>query len=265
MNLHEYQSKKIFAELRHSGADRQGRRHPRRGGRRGASGSAARSGWSRPRCTPAAAARPAASRSRKDLDGVREAAAGMLGQRLVTKQTGAEGLPISQVYVETGSAIAREIYLEPDAEPREGPHRHGRLGRRRHGHRGSRRARAGEDPHRRPSIRPWASRPTRRANWPSASASRARRSREFTKILQGAVQALHRERREPGRGESADRHRATARWWRSTPRSASTPTRCSGIRSWSRCATARRKIRSRHAPPSTTSTTSRSTATSPAW
>ena len=35
----------------------------------------------------------------------------MLGTRLVTKQTGAEGLPISQVYVEEGSAIAREIYL----------------------------------------------------------------------------------------------------------------------------------------------------------
>jgi succinyl-CoA synthetase beta subunit len=37
---------------------------------------------------------------------VEKAAAGMLGQRLVTKQTGAEGLPINQVYVETGSQIA---------------------------------------------------------------------------------------------------------------------------------------------------------------
>jgi succinyl-CoA synthetase beta subunit len=35
----------------------------------------------------------------------------MLGQRLVTKQTGAEGLPIHQVYVESGSKIARELYL----------------------------------------------------------------------------------------------------------------------------------------------------------
>jgi succinyl-CoA synthetase beta subunit len=47
----------------------------------------------------------------RDLDAVRAAAAGMLGQRLVTKQTGAEGLPVSQVYVEQGSKIAREIYL----------------------------------------------------------------------------------------------------------------------------------------------------------
>ncbi|MFO0449652.1 MAG: ADP-forming succinate--CoA ligase subunit beta, partial [Pseudomonadota bacterium] len=42
---------------------------------------------------------------------VREAAAKMLGQRLVTKQTGAEGLPINQVYVEVGSGIDRELYL----------------------------------------------------------------------------------------------------------------------------------------------------------
>jgi succinyl-CoA synthetase beta subunit len=47
----------------------------------------------------------------KDLDSVRTATAGMLGQRLVTKQTGPEGLPIEKVYVETGSAIEREIYL----------------------------------------------------------------------------------------------------------------------------------------------------------
>jgi succinyl-CoA synthetase beta subunit len=47
----------------------------------------------------------------KDLDTVRSAAAGMLGQRLVTKQTGADGLPIDLVYVESGSDIEREIYL----------------------------------------------------------------------------------------------------------------------------------------------------------
>jgi succinyl-CoA synthetase beta subunit len=47
----------------------------------------------------------------KDLETVRSAAAAMLGQRLVTKQTGPDGLPVSQVYVESGSDIAREIYL----------------------------------------------------------------------------------------------------------------------------------------------------------
>lgn len=40
-----------------------------------------------------------------------EAAKKMLGQRLTTHQTGPEGLPIHQVFVEQGSKIARELYL----------------------------------------------------------------------------------------------------------------------------------------------------------
>ncbi|TDJ48067.1 MAG: ADP-forming succinate--CoA ligase subunit beta [Gammaproteobacteria bacterium] len=44
-------------------------------------------------------------------DEVRDAAAAMLGSRLTTKQTGAEGLPINQVFVEAGSQIDRELYL----------------------------------------------------------------------------------------------------------------------------------------------------------
>ena len=47
----------------------------------------------------------------RDLAAVRAAAGALLGQRLVTKQTGAAGLPIEKVYVETGSDIARELYL----------------------------------------------------------------------------------------------------------------------------------------------------------
>ena len=39
------------------------------------------------------------------------AAQKMLGTRLVTKQTGAEGLPVNQVFVEAGSTIQRELYL----------------------------------------------------------------------------------------------------------------------------------------------------------
>jgi succinyl-CoA synthetase beta subunit len=35
----------------------------------------------------------------------------MLGTRLVTKQTGPEGLPVETVYVESGSEIEREIYV----------------------------------------------------------------------------------------------------------------------------------------------------------
>jgi len=47
----------------------------------------------------------------RDSAGVRAAASAMLGERLVTHQTGPEGLPIERVYVEVGSAIEREIYL----------------------------------------------------------------------------------------------------------------------------------------------------------
>jgi len=44
-------------------------------------------------------------------DEVEDAAKEMLGQRLVTKQTVAEGLPINQVFIESGSDIDRELYL----------------------------------------------------------------------------------------------------------------------------------------------------------
>ena len=35
----------------------------------------------------------------------------MLGTQLVTKQTGPQGMPVNQVYVEAGSEIDRELYL----------------------------------------------------------------------------------------------------------------------------------------------------------
>ncbi|MFO1502459.1 MAG: ADP-forming succinate--CoA ligase subunit beta [Steroidobacteraceae bacterium] len=110
MNLHEYQSKKIFADY--------GIPVPR-----GTVAStpdeavAAARGLGGPvwvvKAQVHAGGRGKAGgvKVTKELDGVRQAAAAMLGTRLVTKQTGADGLPIGQVYVEEGSAIAREIYL----------------------------------------------------------------------------------------------------------------------------------------------------------
>ena len=47
----------------------------------------------------------------RDPDAVGAAAAHMLGRPLVTQQTGPQGLPVERVYVESGSDIAREIYL----------------------------------------------------------------------------------------------------------------------------------------------------------
>ena len=110
MNLHEYQSKRLFAEF----------------------------GISVPHGIPAQSAEAAVDAA-KELGGslwvvkaqvhaggrgkaggvklarthdeVREYAAGMLGKQLVTHQTGPEGLPINTVYVESGSDIDRELYL----------------------------------------------------------------------------------------------------------------------------------------------------------
>ena len=47
----------------------------------------------------------------RSLDEVRDHAEGMLGTQLVTHQSGPEGLPVNVVYVEEGSEIDRELYL----------------------------------------------------------------------------------------------------------------------------------------------------------
>ena len=47
----------------------------------------------------------------RSIDEVREHAESMLGKQLVTHQSGPEGLPINVVYVEEGSSIDRELYL----------------------------------------------------------------------------------------------------------------------------------------------------------
>ena len=47
----------------------------------------------------------------RSADEVRQLATDMLGVRLVTHQSGPEGLPVNVVYVEEGSEIDRELYL----------------------------------------------------------------------------------------------------------------------------------------------------------
>ena len=74
-----------------------------------------------------------------------KAAAAMLGTRLKTHQTGA-GRSADPSGVRRGRLEDRARAVpEPGAESRQGPRGLHRLGRRRHGHRGSRRAHAGED------------------------------------------------------------------------------------------------------------------------
>ena len=47
----------------------------------------------------------------KSIEGVREAAASILGKQLVTHQTGPEGKQVRRLYIEEGCEIARELYL----------------------------------------------------------------------------------------------------------------------------------------------------------
>jgi len=110
MNLHEYQSKRLFAEY--------GIPVPR--------GIAAQS----PEAAVVAAkelggdlwvvkaqihaggrGKAGGVKLAKTLDDVREYAKSMLGTQLVTHQSGPEGLPVNVVYVEEGSQIDRELYL----------------------------------------------------------------------------------------------------------------------------------------------------------
>jgi succinyl-CoA synthetase beta subunit len=110
MNLHEYQSKQLFARYRipvtrgevaatpaqaAAAADRLGgglwvvKAQVHAGGRGKAGGV----------------------KLARSAEEARAAAAGMLGSRLRTKQTVAAGLPINLVFVESGSQIERELYL----------------------------------------------------------------------------------------------------------------------------------------------------------
>ncbi len=110
MNLHEYQSKRVFADY-------------------GVPVPAGRVAASEAEAVAAARELPGPvwvvkaqvhAGGRGKAGGVKlcrspeeagKAAKAMLGERLVTPQTGARGLPIDLVYVESGSAIERELYF----------------------------------------------------------------------------------------------------------------------------------------------------------
>ena len=110
MNLHEYQSKEIFASYGIPVPSGRSARTPDEAV--AAAESLGGEVWV-VKAQVHAGGRGKAGGVKLARDGaaVRSAAAALLGQRLVTKQTGAEGLPIDCVYVECGSEIARETYL----------------------------------------------------------------------------------------------------------------------------------------------------------
>jgi len=110
MNLHEYQSKQLFARYGIPVPAGHVASTPEE-----AAGAAERLGGSlwvvKAQVHAGGRGKAGGVKLAKSVKEVSAAAAGMLGQRLRTKQTGAEGLPIHQVYVESGSKIERELYL----------------------------------------------------------------------------------------------------------------------------------------------------------
>jgi succinyl-CoA synthetase beta subunit len=110
MNLHEYQSKALFAQYAIPTPKGQVADSP-------AAAEAAAKGlggslWVvKAQVHAGGRGKAGGVKIAKDLPAVRAAAQAMLGTRLVTHQTGPEGLPVHQVYVELGSKIEREIYL----------------------------------------------------------------------------------------------------------------------------------------------------------
>ena len=110
MNLHEYQSKRLFAEygipvprgIPADSADAAVKAAEELGGDLWVVKAQVHAGGR---------GKAGGVKLARSHDEVREYADGMLGNTLVTHQTGPEGLPINTVYVEQGSEIDRELYL----------------------------------------------------------------------------------------------------------------------------------------------------------
>jgi succinyl-CoA synthetase beta subunit len=110
MNLHEYQSKRLFADygipvphgIPADSADAAVKAADELGGELWVVKAQVHAGGR---------GKAGGVKLARTLDEVREYADAMLGETLVTHQTGPEGLPIHTVYVEQGSEIERELYL----------------------------------------------------------------------------------------------------------------------------------------------------------
>ncbi len=110
MNLHEYQSKRLFADygitvprgIPADSADAAVKAAEELGGDLWVVKAQAHTGGR---------GKAGGVKLARTLDEVREYADEMLGMTLVTYQTGPDGLPVNIVYVEEGSEIDRELYL----------------------------------------------------------------------------------------------------------------------------------------------------------
>ena len=110
MNLHEYQSKRLFAEygipvprgIPAETADEAVKAAEELGGELWVVKAQVHAGGR---------GKAGGVKLARTVEDVRKAADGMLGTQLVTHQSGPEGLPVKIVYVEAGSDIDRELYL----------------------------------------------------------------------------------------------------------------------------------------------------------
>jgi succinyl-CoA synthetase beta subunit len=110
MNLHEYQSKALFAQYDIPIPAGQVADSP--DGAMAAAKALGGSLWVvKAQVHAGGRGKAGGVKVAKDLEAVGAATKAMLGTTLVTHQTGPGGLPVHQVYVELGSKIAREIYL----------------------------------------------------------------------------------------------------------------------------------------------------------
>jgi len=110
MNLHEYQAKQLFAEY----GIPVSRGIPARSAEDAAKAAEEIGGSSwvvKAQVHAGGRGKAGGVKLTETPDQVRDEAAKMFGQQLVTHQTGPEGLPINIVYVEAGSSIERELYL----------------------------------------------------------------------------------------------------------------------------------------------------------
>ena len=105
----------------------------------------------------------------RSADEVRAAATDMLGNTLVTIQTGEHGKQVNRLYVTDGVDIAKEFYLALAGQSRHRSRVDGRLDRGRDGHRNGGARRAGKDSQHRYRLRRPASCRITVARWPPHS------------------------------------------------------------------------------------------------
>jgi succinyl-CoA synthetase beta subunit len=110
LNLHEYQSKALFAEYGIPVPEGRVVQSPNEAAR--AASVLGGALWVvKAQVHAGGRGKAGGVKLSRSIAEVEQNAKAMLGTRLVTHQSGPEGLPINHVYVESGSDIARELYL----------------------------------------------------------------------------------------------------------------------------------------------------------